>query len=155
MLGQFGDIAHGNVNRAIRVGRCKCPVSIWWIRSCWCRRTLQWRHNECDGVSNHQPHDCLLNRIFRRRSKKTPKLRVTGHCEGNSSVTSELPVQRASNTENVSIWSRHRALSLSDKNSSSHPLSNKWNTLSPIKRSLSDNHVKLHTVDTRNKHGKA
>ena len=24
-------------------------------------RALQWRHNEHDGVSNHQPHDCLLN----------------------------------------------------------------------------------------------
>ena len=24
--------------------------------------SLQWRHNGCDGVSNHQPHDCLLNR---------------------------------------------------------------------------------------------
>ena len=23
--------------------------------------SLQWRHNERDGVSNHQPHDCLLN----------------------------------------------------------------------------------------------
>ena len=32
--------------------------------------TLQWRHNERDGVSNHQPHDCLLNCSFRRRSKK-------------------------------------------------------------------------------------
>ena len=40
--------------------------------------TLQWRHNERDSVSNHQPHDCLLNRLFRRRSKKTSKLRVTG-----------------------------------------------------------------------------
>ena len=29
--------------------------------------TLQWRHNGRDGVSNHQPHDCLLNRIFRLR----------------------------------------------------------------------------------------
>ena len=37
---------------------------------------LLWRHNEGDGVSNH--HDCLLNRSFRRRSKKTSKLRVTG-----------------------------------------------------------------------------
>ena len=27
---------------------------------------LQWRHNGRDGVSNHQPHDCLLNRFFRR-----------------------------------------------------------------------------------------
>ena len=44
--------------------------------------TLQWRHNELDCVSNHQPHDCLLNRLFRRRSKKTSKLSVTGLCAG-------------------------------------------------------------------------
>ena len=43
---------------------------------------LQWRHNGRDSVSNHQPHDCLLNRLFRRRSKKTSKLRVTGLCAG-------------------------------------------------------------------------
>ena len=29
---------------------------------------LRWRHNGLDSVSNHQPHDCLLNRLFRRRS---------------------------------------------------------------------------------------
>ena len=62
--------------------------------------SLQWRHNEDDGVSNHQAHDCLFNRLFRRRSKKTSKLRVTGLCEGNSPVTSEFPAQRASNAEN-------------------------------------------------------
>ena len=45
---------------------------------------LRWRHNECDSVSNHQPHGCLLNRLFRRRSKKTSKLPVTGLCVGNS-----------------------------------------------------------------------
>ena len=44
--------------------------------------TLGWRHNGLDSVSNHQPHHCLLNRWFRRRSKKTSKLRVTGLCEG-------------------------------------------------------------------------
>ena len=33
--------------------------------------TLRWRHNGCGSVSNHQPHHCLLNRLFRRRSKKT------------------------------------------------------------------------------------
>ena len=43
-----------------------------------------WRHNDHDGVSNHQSHGCLLNRLFRRRSKKTPKLRVTGLCVGTS-----------------------------------------------------------------------
>ena len=53
--------------------------------------SLQWRHNERDGVSNHQPHGCFLNRLFRRRSKKTSKLHVTGLCVGNSSVTSEFP----------------------------------------------------------------
>ena len=37
----------------------------------------QWRHNERDGVSNYQPHHCLLNRLIRRRSKKTSKLRLT------------------------------------------------------------------------------
>ena len=66
-------------------------------------RPLLWRHNRHDGVSNHQPHDCLLNRLFRRTSKKTSKLRVIGLCAGNSPV----PAQRASNAENVSIWWRH------------------------------------------------
>ena len=45
---------------------------------------LPWRHNGQDSVSNHQPHGCLLNRLFSRRSKKTSKLRATGLCEGNS-----------------------------------------------------------------------
>ena len=70
---------------------------------------IQWRHNEHDGVSNHQPHDCLLNSLCRRRWKKTSKLRVTGLCAGNSPVTGEFPTQRASNAENVSIWWRHHA----------------------------------------------
>ena len=68
---------------------------------------LQWRHNEPDYVSNHQPHDCLLNRLFGRRSKETSQLSVTGLREGNSPVTGELPVQRASNAENTSIWWRN------------------------------------------------
>ena len=71
---------------------------------------LQWRHNGRDGVSTHQSHDCLLNRLFKRRSKKTSKLRVTCLCEGNSPVTDEFPTQRASKAENVSIWWRHHAL---------------------------------------------
>ena len=68
---------------------------------------VQWRHNERGGVSNHQPYDCLLKRLFGRRSKKTSKLRVTSLCEGNSLVTGEFPAQMASNTENVFIWWRH------------------------------------------------
>ena len=61
--------------------------------------SLQWRHNEHDGVSNHWCLDCLLNHLFGCWSKKASKLRVTGLCEGNSPVTSEFPSQRASNVE--------------------------------------------------------
>ena len=32
--------------------------------------SLQWRYNGYDGISNHQRHDCLLNHLFKRRSKK-------------------------------------------------------------------------------------
>ena len=42
--------------------------------------------------------------LFRRRSKKTSKLRVTGLCMGNSPATAEFPAQIASNAETVSIW---------------------------------------------------
>ena len=66
---------------------------------------LQWRHNESDGVSNHQPHEYFLNHFFRRRSKKTSKLRVTGLCVWNSPVTGEP--QRVSDAVNVAIWWRH------------------------------------------------
>ena len=69
--------------------------------------SLEWRHNGRDSVSNHQPHDCLLNRLSRRRSKNTSKLRVTGLCAGNSPGTGEFPAQRTSNAENVFIWWRH------------------------------------------------
>ena len=60
-----------------------------------------------DGISNHQPHDCLLNLLFRCWSKETSKLRITGLCEGNSPVTSEFSAQMAGNTGNVYIWWRH------------------------------------------------
>ena len=56
--------------------RMYCCICIEW--------PLQWHHDDHDIVSNHQPHDCLLNRLFRRRSKKTAKLRVTGLCVGKS-----------------------------------------------------------------------
>ena len=67
-------------------------------------RSLKWHHNERDGISNHRRIDWSLHRLFRRRSKKTSKLRVTGFCEGNSSVTSKFPAQRDTK---VSIWWRH------------------------------------------------
>ena len=51
----------------------------WYRMICKVRKTafmlilssLEWRHNGRDSVSNHQPLDYLLNRLFKRRSKKT------------------------------------------------------------------------------------
>ena len=57
-------------------------INYWSERNLSRQDSLQWRHNEGDGVSNHQPHDCLLNRLFRRRSKKTSKFRVTSLRDG-------------------------------------------------------------------------
>ena len=66
--------------------------------------------------THHQPRDCLLNRLFRCRSKKyhiqvqikkISKLRVIGLCAGNSPATGEFPAQMTSNAENVSIRRRH------------------------------------------------
>ena len=63
----------------------------WYLIMIISPSTLQWRHNERDGASNHRRLDCLL----RRRSKKTPKLRVTELCGGNSLMTGEFPEQSA------------------------------------------------------------
>ena len=71
-----------------------------------CMLPLQWRHNERDSIPNDRRLHCLLNFWFRRRSKKTSKLCVTGLCVGNSPVTGEFPAQKASNAENV-WWCRH------------------------------------------------
>ena len=60
---------------------------------------LRRRHNGRDSVSNHQPRDCLLNRLFRHSSKKTSKSRVTGLCARNSPGTGEIPAPMASNAE--------------------------------------------------------
>ena len=77
-------------------------TSSWWLLIPWQEIgakptattmliTLQWRHNGRDSVSNHQPHDCFLKHLFRHRSKKTSKLRVTGLCAENSTGAGELP----------------------------------------------------------------
>ena len=85
--------------------------------------TLQRRHNERDGVSNHQPRDCLLKRLFSHKEKKTSKPRITSLCAGNSPVTDEYPTHRTSNAKNVSIWWRHHEI-----NGSLSSTKNDWNT---------------------------
>ena len=74
---------------------------------------LQWRHNEInerDGVSNHQPHDCLLNRLFRADQRNIKAPRHWPLC-GEFTGTGEFPAEKASNAENVSIWWRHHGYS--------------------------------------------
>ena len=100
---------------------------------------LYWRHNDHDGISNHQHHGCLLNRLFRRRSKKTSKLRVTGLCVGNSPGTGEFPAQMASNAENVSIWWRHHGIIFVVPSES-------WGTLTLSQWSSSGNPVAIQCV---------
>ena len=68
------------------------------MTSQWARRRLK------------SPASRLLNRLFNVQIKETSKLRVTGLCVGNSPVTGEFPVQRASSAENMSIWWRHHDL---------------------------------------------
>ena len=95
--------------------RCdKCIVNLWvavymWT-TIWPPTSLHWRHNDHDGVSNHQPHGCLLNRLFGRRSKKTSKLRVIGFVWGIHR-DGEFPAHRASYAEHISIWWRHHVKS--------------------------------------------
>ena len=62
----------------------KKSFQVWMAHSTGCRQFEHWHHNDHDGVSNHLPHGCLLNRLFRRRSNKASKFRVTGLCVGNS-----------------------------------------------------------------------
>ena len=58
-------------------------VDMNWYSKCH-EISLHWRHNDHNDVSNHQPHGSLLNCLYRCRSKKTSKLRVTGLCVGKS-----------------------------------------------------------------------
>ena len=92
-------------------------VSIYydaWLHclSAWVENTLQWRHNERDGVANHRLLDCLPNRLLKRRSMKTSKLRVTGLREGNPPVSGGFPslskkrFQLMTSFSKAEIWHR-------------------------------------------------
>ena len=82
----------------------------WWNTP---RHHITVTSNGRDSVSNHQPHDCLLDRLLRLRSKKTSKLCVTGLCARNSPGAGELPAQMARYSESVSIWWRHHGIAKS------------------------------------------
>ena len=98
--GSVQDCSNSIANTLGLLQSCTKP-SIWCITlvlyfwATWCSHeafTLQLRYNERDRFTNHQRLDCLLNRWFRPRSRKTSELRV-----GNSPVTVEShkrPVKR-------------------------------------------------------------
>ena len=67
---------------------------------------LRWIYHGRDGVSNHHPHECLLNRLFRRRKENIQAPRHWPLYE-EFTGTGEFPAQLASNAENASIWWRH------------------------------------------------
>ena len=72
-------------------------------------RQLEMRWHYCDVIISATASQItsvsisLLNQLFNRRSKKTPKLRVTGLCEGNPPVTGGFPPQWASNADNFHL----------------------------------------------------
>ena len=105
---------------------CKVAEILWEIlESCSCdhhgksMRKVDWIIDTTNCLKHHY-NDVIMSAmasqitgltivyssVCSRADKKISKLRVTGFCEGNSPVTSEFPAQRASNTENVSIWWR-------------------------------------------------
>ena len=126
--GPIDNIVHQVIcTRYVTVSRLICNSIVTMNSPCgWCCITLQcdplnvvnfletlhWRHNDEDSVSNHQPHVCLLNRLFRRRSKKTSKAPRHWPLCGEFTGTGEFPAQRASNAENVSIWWRHHVFAI-------------------------------------------
>ena len=69
--------------------------------------SLHWRHSDHDGVSNHQPHGCLLNQFIQAQIKENIKAPRQWPLCGEFTGTGEFPAQRASNAENISIWWRH------------------------------------------------
>ena len=58
--------------------------------------SLLWRHNECDGVSNHQPHDCLLySGVDQRKHQSSASLAfVWGIHRGQVNSPHKWPVTR-------------------------------------------------------------
>ena len=94
-------------------------MSAWLVFWLDMQLTLQWCHNEYDGVSNHRRLERLPNRLLSPRSKKTSKIRVSGLCEGHPPMTGKSPTQRASNAEYSSIrWSHHSLQNFIDSNTS-------------------------------------
>ena len=71
---------------------------------------LQWRHNEHDGVSNYQPHHCLLNCLFKAQIKENIKAPRRWPLCGEFTGHQWISRTKASKAENVSFWWRHHGI---------------------------------------------
>ena len=85
----------------------------------------------------------------RHRTKKTLKLRVTGHCVGNSPVIGEIPAQRDSNAQNISIWCRHRCIDYMGNRTFSF-YGNRFQLLIPFHRNIKFKCLCLLKLSTQN-----
>ena len=68
-----------------------------------------WRHNGHGVVWNHQPYDCLLNRLIRAQIKENIKAPRHWPLCGEFTRNRWIPAQMASDADNVSFWWRHHA----------------------------------------------
>ena len=106
--------------------------------------SLQWRHNEHDGVSNHRRFDYLLNRLFSRRKETTKK-----H-QGFASlafVTGEFSAQMSSNAENVFYFWKITNYASGENNERDY---SKLNSMSENKMVLYENttlHARMSQLD--------
>ena len=90
-------------------------------------RPLQRRHNERNGASNHRRLDCVLNRIFKRQSKKTSKLHVMSSMRGihrwpvDSSQKEPVPRKMFPFDEVIMLWDELHELPFCEGNQSVIP----------------------------------
>ena len=82
-------ISHNSISHISHNSEQKCAyicsewsVVDYGIGACWNWRTrpvgnncitLQWRHDDCDGVSSHQPYYCLFSRLLKVHIKENIK----------------------------------------------------------------------------------
>ena len=65
------NIMYNDIGEKVHVVKTQAIFAAYsdWLHS----KSLQSRHNVCDGVSNHQPHDCILNCLYKAHIKENIK----------------------------------------------------------------------------------
>ena len=79
---------------------------ICFTKPCHLQFSVQWHHNEQDGVSNHQPHGCLLNR-FSGADQRTHQSSASLAFVRGIHRDRWIPRTKGQLRGNVSIWWHH------------------------------------------------